>query len=115
MAFDWGQYHELAKSLGASGTEAARRSAISRTYYAAFHAAISKERAALGPSPEHAAVWQYYMGSNDLERRKVGTAGDRVRRMRRRADYDDTIANLESTTTDALQTVAVVLSKLLTI
>jgi uncharacterized protein (UPF0332 family) len=99
--FDWAEYVELAERLVAwRGDPAAERSAISRAYYAAFHKA--KEHFVLRggkltfQGEDHGAVADWFKDSIDRDLRKIGLDVERLRRMRRVADYDERIAHLSS-------------------
>lgn len=93
MAFGWEDYLSLANDLSKNqNNEAALRSAISRTYYAAFNVAkdfLNKNGAQISedtPSVHH-GVW------NEFRRRgrsglTVYTNGDRLKKRRGNADYD---------------------------
>ncbi|MBI1390198.1 MAG: hypothetical protein GC154_17295 [bacterium] len=66
------------------------RTAISRAYYALFHAALEKmhdENAALDPRNQHSQVWNYFCRGDELERRWIGNCGHRLKRERQLADY----------------------------
>lgn len=81
----------LARTLAASGTEAAWRSAVSRAYYAAFHVA----REMLGdlgftvPPDEkaHAYLWLRLSNCGDAPTQKAGGDLSKLRRDRGVADY----------------------------
>lgn len=106
MAFDWAGYLTLAEELGGrADDEAALRSAISRAYYAAFCSARNRLRNG-GVSPpatgdSHTAIRNIYRLSPDPRAVAIGTTGDRLRRMRNRADYHDVFAGLAAAAQDA--------------
>lgn len=101
MAFDWSEYLKVAQSLG-DGTicdsmEAARRSAVSRAYYAAYgHArryatrqltfTPSRKAEDHGRLCDHLAEYKYSDVADELEE---------LRRWRNKCDYDDTVGALE--------------------
>jgi uncharacterized protein (UPF0332 family) len=94
MSFDWNLYLELAKELGATAKESAKRSAVSRAYYSAFHAASSSlknNKVPMNPkdarSP-HLRIWVVYTASTKLECRRIGNAGLRLKNDRVEADYE---------------------------
>ncbi len=92
--FNWAEYLELAEVLvGVEPQEAAWRSAVSRAYYAAFKSAYNflcaeGVRLPAGIPGSHMNVWRRFRGSGPA-RRSVGLKGDRLRRRRTGADYDD--------------------------
>ncbi len=92
--FDWEEFLDLAEELvRRHGDLGAERSAISRAYYAAFHAAGSIARrhgARLTlTGVDHTLVWDWFL-QPEADRRSqwIGDTGHRLRRARRRADYD---------------------------
>jgi hypothetical protein len=93
--FAWDDYLTLAKRLAlparGDATEAELRSAISRAYYAAYHAASSYVRAQALVSPAerltHTKVWDVLARDPATERAEVGQRGDVLRRVRVSADY----------------------------
>jgi hypothetical protein len=94
MDFAWEEYLELAEELVTRrGDPAAERSAISRAYYACFHRAASYwrdrgERLSL-TGDDHILVWDLFLRPGaDRASRWIGDTGHRLRRARRRADYD---------------------------
>lgn len=94
MAFDWTEYLILAEELVLrTDDEAALRSAVSRAYYAAYCRARNFWRHKHGRTPAnfdvHKAVWDRFRENLDQRYRSIGTIGDRLRRWRNKADYDD--------------------------
>ncbi len=90
MTFQWLDLMDLARDLAATDKEAHRRAAISRAYYAVFHAGRRRwardQGLATDRRIEHAPLWEYY-------RRRPGDAalgekGRRLLELRRGADYD---------------------------
>jgi hypothetical protein len=67
VSFQWDEYLALAKELSQKGGEAATRSAISRAYYAAYHAARRHRacRNALATRGSHGDVWNTLRGSGN--------------------------------------------------
>ncbi|MCY0987352.1 hypothetical protein OV203_09480 [Nannocystis sp. ILAH1] len=85
--FDWMTFHGLAVELATREDVAAHRSAVSRAYYAAFHAALThaeRRGASLPKVEKHAALWQWFdppqpiPGRTRLETR-IGKNGRRLR------------------------------------
>ena len=101
MAFDWADYLVFAEELAQRSDEAALRSAMSRAYYAAFctarnrlrqdHPYFEKERQALD---SHKRVWDVYRNDTHEPRHSIGEVGDRLRKKRRLADYEDEVRGL---------------------
>jgi uncharacterized protein (UPF0332 family) len=98
-SFAWTQYLDLARELAADtrseGVEARLRSAVSRAYYAAFHAAkdFLAERDGFVPAgPDvHAKVWRHYLAGpgTGRQRKAVARNGRCLREERGKADYDN--------------------------
>lgn len=97
MTFDWQDYLALAQRLATEPDDASRRSAVSRAYYAAFHAARLYLATVHGVhTPDrgdvHAFVWSE-LRRPGRSRSELAAAhhGDRLRVDRRKADYDATV------------------------
>lgn len=94
--FDWRTFLPLAEELAERRDDpAAQRSAISRTYYAAFHLAsdyVSQRGVRLTfTGRDHATVWAWFLGSAaDPGLRRIGNTGSILRQARRHADYRPT-------------------------
>lgn len=113
MAFDWGGYLRLGRTLSndcatdgdGNSKEAKRRSAISRAYYSAFHVAKKylDERYGI-KTGTHGFVWATLQERERNEDEKdAGRDGDRLYRVRRRADYEDIYKDPEKDTKLALE------------
>jgi hypothetical protein len=94
MSFKWVQYLQLAELLNESDSEAAKRAAISRAYYAAFcicrnFARDNKELIPTETADDHGLVIWHFRDSNDRKRQKIGDLLDKMRADRNSADYDD--------------------------
>lgn len=91
MPFDWNDFLTLADELATKFDEASKRTAISRAYYCVFNLASARAESILGPRPKnlpsHQWCWNQYIGTPNLICQKLGAAGDRMKRMRHRADY----------------------------
>jgi uncharacterized protein (UPF0332 family) len=99
MSFPWKEYLSLAQELSRRTEEACHRSAISRAYYAAFHAARAyvrehhpAEHLPGGPE-DHGRVWRILETSGRLGSR-MGRLGKDLRRWRNQADYETSVAGL---------------------
>jgi hypothetical protein len=90
MAFDWRDFLEFAKSLSTDSREAARRSAISRAYFAAFGHAFDYATRYLGFVPRNLSDDHGRLRSH-LTRSRRRAIADRIgqlRNWRNQADYD---------------------------
>ena len=121
MSFHWDHYLDLATELAGKpqktpSTEEARlRSAVSRAYYAAFCRARNELRDQRGvvdaEKRTHKQIWKRFETGNEKDR-QIATDGDRLRRDRNAADYDDVIENLSSVANSALELSAGILDRL---
>lgn len=108
-AFDWSQYLVLAKELSTRTDEAALRSAISRAYYAAYHHAksfcaskgivITKS----GANSDHFDLWDTFGKKAGTTFSNIHTRGDRLKRKRHNADYDNGIPALAVVVADSIK------------
>jgi uncharacterized protein (UPF0332 family) len=91
MSFNWGLYLQLAQQLAGSPDEVAHRTAISRAYYAAFHAVSEHLKANNVTLDErrqsHEKVWSIYVASARTECKEIGNFGFRLRDARVNSDY----------------------------
>lgn len=90
--FNWGSYLSLAQGLLNDSSEAAQRSAASRAYYAAYHAAreyLVAKGAVVPKASTHHAVWTQIKALDA----QLGRTGLRLRDNRNRADYRDSVTN----------------------
>jgi uncharacterized protein (UPF0332 family) len=94
MSFDWNTYIALAKTLNALPHEAAKRSAVSRAYYGAFHrASDTLKTRGIQTFPKdnkksHAKIWNVYKESANRACRKIGVRGALLMDDRHDADYN---------------------------
>lgn len=107
MAFNWKDFLTFAENIKAAPSslgpeEAALRSAVSRAYYAAFHAALefgeSEKFSSQGSGEDHFGIRRYfqqYTPKSDL-RRKIALELQRLYDNRRKADYAKSILNPSS-------------------
>ena len=113
MSFDWSEYLNLANELANQATvpanqEAKLRTAISRSYYAAFINARNYLRDKEGilipkTGDAHGYVSQQFELSIDPVRRTLGENLVRLRIYRRQADYVDKFPGLFGITLAALK------------
>jgi hypothetical protein len=111
--FDWRDYLDLANSLGdSSGTlttiqlsEASRRSAVSRAYFAAFCHARNCAVQHLGYVARHAASDHGRLRHHFRRLGMIDIADslDDLRAWRNECDYNDAVPSLSSTLGDALR------------
>lgn len=102
-AFDWADYIEFARDLISNGThsEAAKRTAISRSYYGAFllarNLADSKGWvAATYTSSDHRIIKDYFKNNpTDETINKIGHNLDRLRINRNKVDYENVCYRLD--------------------
>lgn len=104
--FDWRGFLALADELSGRDDEASLRSAVSRAYYSAFCSArnwLQEDGAAVPKTSQaHRREWNEFEGHSDVERRRVGQLGNRLRHSRNKADYDNTVNRLEDVALNAL-------------
>ena len=127
MKFDWSEYFNLAKELAETSKEAELRSAVSRAYYSAFCLA----RNYLRDIQQYRRLWRnktydinahkyvaekfIYNQSKSQIMIEIGKDLSRLRKMRNKADYEDTMFNLKREARTALmlaQNIISALSKL---
>src|SRR5437773_3655425 len=108
MPFDWNSFLALAKDLaGRPDDDASRRTAISRAYYCVFNLAFDRAMSTgchyPGGEGRHQWCWRQYSQSQDRSCAKLGAKGDRMKRMRVKADYEAAdIPQLDAQTTRVL-------------
>ncbi len=90
MSFDWEKFRELAEELRQGETEAARRTAISRIYYAVYHRAktyLESEGFQFRQfESSHRQIWDEFKDKGRTFT-AIGNTGDRLRANRNKADY----------------------------
>ncbi|MDF9540338.1 hypothetical protein P5750_08695 [Bacillus cereus] len=103
--FNWSDFLTLAEELSERQDEPSKRSAISRAYYSAFCNAreylAQKEFKYTSKDRAHETVWKTFdrLGPQG---KKISIQGDRLKRMRVRADYENQCKNLNTLTKQAL-------------
>jgi uncharacterized protein (UPF0332 family) len=132
MRFDWSEYLNLAQELaapnsdGLANSEAKLRSAVSRAYYSTFCLArnylrdIEKDPRLSRKSRdinEHQYVAEEFIYHPTKMKKmvKIGENLSRLRELRNKADYEDTIFNLQNAVKNALmlaQNIILALSEL---
>ena len=129
MRFEWSEYLNLAQELAATNSdslanrEAKLRSAISRAYYSTFCLArnylrdIEKDRTFFRKNRdinEHQYVAEefIYHPTKMKNMVKIGENLSRLRELRNKADYEDTIFNLQKEARTALKLAKNIISAL---
>jgi hypothetical protein len=91
MPFNWNDFFTLAEKLAAEADDAAKRTAVSRAYYSAFHDAMERAERNCGPkqgATSHDWCWNRYIYSGDNNCNGIGVAGNRLKAMRVHVDYN---------------------------
>ena len=119
MSFDWSSYLALAHKLAERSDEAARRSAISRAYYAVYILARRKLEAngVELNGEQHRAVWDAYAsrsnpGQNPDPCARLAKDASVLKQNRVRADYKDEYEGLEKAVQRHLELADQVLTQL---
>ena len=104
---NWRDFLVLASRLAAATTEADWRTAVSRAYYAAFHIArrLFVDLRFTVPRADRAHQYLVFRLSNSGQGvvEQAGRDLDTLRRLRNRADYDETPAITQSQAVAAVQ------------
>jgi hypothetical protein len=113
--FNWDEYSRLAGELAARNDEACVRSAISRLYYSVYWRA-RKQLEKEGHAEElrnslrsHDIVWQYFYVDELPSGISVGRTGQRLKKLRIDADYNDGIDVGQIQWIKAVETAALIL------
>lgn len=107
MAFEWGEFFELAQFLAGNGDtytpESAFRTAVSRAYYAAFCAArgYASDHQRFMPSytgADHGDLREHFrrQSVNDKRWLKVASKLQQIGIWRTTCDYDESVDNLNA-------------------
>ena len=98
MIFDWDKFRELAEKLRQDETEAAKRTAVSRIYYAVYHRAktyLENEGFQFRQfESSHRQIWDEFKDKGRTFT-AIGNTGDRLRANRIKADYIEEIENID--------------------
>ncbi len=98
MSFDWNEFRELAETMRRDETEAAKRTAISRIYYAVYHRAktyLESEGFQFRQfESSHRQIWDEFKDKGRTFT-AIGNTGDRLRANRVKADYIAEIENID--------------------
>jgi uncharacterized protein (UPF0332 family) len=108
---EWTSYISLAGDLVGQGSEASKRSAVSRAYYGAFNHARLWLRTRGHRIDDHRAHEMVWRSFRDAERatlaterywQTVGELGGVLRQLRNQADYVDEVPELDRRAIDAV-------------
>lgn len=114
MKFDWEEYFNLAKELAGTTEEAKLRSAVSRAYYSVFCLArnylrdiqqdprLSRNKTYDINDHQYVAEEFIHNQSKSQPMIEIGKDLTRLRKMRNKADYEDTMFNLQREARNAL-------------
>lgn len=106
--FDWWDFLGVAERMAGTSDEAERRTAISRTYYAAFGTALAWRKGCryfetLEDGSDHQRLWAEFKESADGDERYIGELGSRLRRRRNAADYWPRVDELGDMVADSIE------------
>jgi uncharacterized protein (UPF0332 family) len=114
MKFDWSEYFNLAQELAGTSEEAKLRSAVSRAYYSVFCLARNywrdiQQDPRLSRNKTYDINDHQYVAEEFIHNRsksqtmiEIGKDLTRLRKMRNKADYEDTFYNLQREAITAL-------------
>ncbi len=114
--FEWQEYLEVAKSLASNPKEGFQRSAVSRAYYAAFGVArdwLLRQNYILEHNgQDHFLVWNKFMTFDNRIYWKISTDGQRLRKNRGKADYDNILTDATTLANDSIKSAEWIIDKL---
>ena len=109
MSFEWKKYLELARLLASEppngcSEEAAKRSAVSRAYYAVFCHIRNYAKSNWGFQPEntakdHKSLREFLRKNGETE---LASSLNKLREWRNMCDYDNSVTNLDDLVKNAL-------------
>jgi uncharacterized protein (UPF0332 family) len=100
--FNWNEYLNLARILSANGDEASQRTATSRAYYAAFHAATLHAKHNGYAERSHSRLWKMYSSDSEINARRISTLGYQMKKAREDADYVAAVPRISDIMTQQL-------------
>lgn len=103
-SFNWADYLTLATILSSNSGEASQRSAISRAYYYAFHAATIHANSNGYTERSHGRLWKMYQADADLNARRLAALGNQMKKAREDADYVAQVPRISDVMTAQLAT-----------
>ena len=107
----WPEYIVLADDLAGQGSEASKRSAVSRAYYGAFNPTrrwVEENVRPIDRWASHRQVWDAFtaadLASEDTRAKWefVGEIGEALRIRRNQADYDESMPDLDRHAAEAV-------------
>ena len=105
--FDWNDFRTLAEELRGRETEAAKRTAISRVYYAVYWRArnfLENEGFLIRQyEGSHIQIWNQYKQKSGQTNKAIGRFGSELHRFRVQADYITEIKDVKQLTEDSFQ------------
>lgn len=104
MPFVWNNFRTLAAALAVGTTEAEKRTAISRAYYAAFNEAdawLQSHGLHATAGDRHGKVWGFFSHGSSAAR-QIAIDGVRLHRNRVSADYDPAFGGVDLVAARAL-------------
>lgn len=105
--FNWNDFKILAEELHGQENEAAKRTAISRVYYAADWQArtfLENEGFLIRQyEGSHIQIWDQYKQKSGQTNKAIGRFGSELHRFRVQADYIAEIKDIEQLTEDSFQ------------
>ena len=105
--FDWNDFKILAEELRGQENEAAKRTAISRVYYAVYWRArnfLEYEGFIIRQyEGSHIQIWNQYKQKSGQTNKAVGRFGSELHRFRVQADYIAEIKDVGQLTEDSFQ------------
>ena len=97
MEFRWNDFLTYAKTyINAQSDQTQYRCAVSRAYYAAYHAADNYAQNSLDYTPsgsKHKSLWKRFQECDKKEFRKISTIGNALKLKREYADYHEIVNN----------------------
>jgi len=105
MMLDWKGFLELARELASRNDETSQRAAINRAYYGAYHRArqiVEQNGSTLhNDGRAHSDVWRI-LDSGDIKQRVAAANGRFLFQIRKRADYQPTMADVRKDASTAI-------------
>lgn len=105
--FDWNDFKTLAEELRGQANEAAKRTAISRVYYAVYWRArnfLENEGYLIRQyEGSHIQIWNQYKQKSGQTNKAIGRFGSELHRFRVQADYISEIKDVQQLTEDSFQ------------
>jgi uncharacterized protein (UPF0332 family) len=101
-SFNWNDFLALATTLSTNGDEASQRTAISRAYYSAFHAATLHAKQNGYTERSHGRLWKMYATDADLNARRISALGNQMKMAREQADYTASVPRVSDVMTQQL-------------